>query len=356
MSSTVTAKANVPPSKPPAVNRLNFELKVYKGLESTLCSGCGHDAITNGLIKALFEYGVSPYKVAKMSGIGCSSKTTAYFLGQSHGINAVHGRMAAIAVGVSAANRSLVNVGVSGDGDTASIGLSHFLHMVRRNTKLIYLVENNGCYGLTKGQFSATADKGSKSKGGGVNHMAPIDMCALAIEMGCGYVARSFSGDAKQVVPLLKGAIAHPGTSVIDIVSPCVTFNNHEGSTKSYTYAKENEDPLHELGFVPFFEQIEVEYDAGTTKVVELPDHSKITLKKLEHDYDPTNREQALALLHQATDEQEFLTGLLYYSAATPPMDEQMNLVDTPLVSLPASQLRPGKEALDTVMSRHRSA
>src|SRR5581483_4766125 len=266
MSGEATAKAPSAPTKAPALNRLNFELKVYKGSESTLCSGCGHDAITNSLIKAMFEYGISPYNLAKLSGIGCSSKTTAYFLGQSHGFNAVHGRMAAIAVGVSAANRQLVNVGVSGDGDTASIGLGHFLHMVRRNTKLIYIIENNGCYGLTKGQFSATADKGSKSKGGGVNQMTPIDMCALAIEMGCGFVGRSFSGDAKQMAALLKGAIAHPGTSVIDIVSPCVTFNNHEGSTKSYTYAKENEDPLHEMGFVPFFEQIQVEYDPGTTQ------------------------------------------------------------------------------------------
>jgi 2-oxoglutarate ferredoxin oxidoreductase subunit beta len=264
--------------------------------------------------------------------------------------------MAAIATGVATANRNLVNVGVSGDGDTASIGLGNFLHMVRRNTKLIYLVENNGCYGLTKGQFSATADKGSKSKGGGVNQMAPIDLCALAIEMGCGYVGRSFSGDNKQMLALLKGAIAHPGTSVLDIVSPCVTFNNHEGSTKSYTYAKENEDPLHEVGFVPFFEQITVEYDPGTTQVVELHDHSKITLKKLEHAYDPTNRAQALNLLHTANEEQEFLTGLIYYNGSVPAMDEQMELHDTPLVHLPNEKLRPSKEALDTVMARHRSA
>ena len=288
---TTAAPEKKPPSpaaKPRALNRRNLDLQTYKGLESTLCSGCGHDSITNGIIKALFDYGVPPHGVAKLSGIGCSSKTTAYFLGQSHGFNAVHGRMAAIAVGTGAANRTLFNIGVSGDGDTASIGLGHFMHMVRRNTRMVYLIENNGCYGLTKGQFSATADKGSKQKGGAVNHMPPIDCCALAIEMGCGYVARSFSGDSKQMLSLLKGAIAHQGTSVLDIVSPCVTFNNHEGSTKSYPYAKEHEELLNEVGFVPFFEEIHVDYEPGTTQLVELHDNSRITLKKLERAYDPT--------------------------------------------------------------------
>jgi 2-oxoglutarate ferredoxin oxidoreductase subunit beta len=349
MSATSPAAA-----KPAQTNRLNLELKVYKGLESTLCSGCGHDSITNSLIKGLFDYGVSPTNVAKLSGIGCSSKTTAYFMSQSHGFNAVHGRMAAIAVGTNLANHHLVNVGVSGDGDTASIGLSHFLHMVRRNTQIVYLIENNGCYGLTKGQFSATADKGSKQKGGAVNQMTPIDMCALAIEMGCGYVARSFSGDAKQMLALIKGAIAHGGTAVLDIISPCVTFNNHEGSTKSYPYAKSHEDPLHEVGFVPHFDPVEVDYDAGTTKVVELHDHSRITLKKLGHEYDPTNRTQALDLLHKANKEQLFLTGLLYYEKEQVPMDQQMNLVDRPLATLPESKLRPSAETLAQIMDKYR--
>ncbi len=349
MSTTAPAAA----AKPAAVNRINLPMQVYKGLESTLCSGCGHDSITNALIKGLYEYGVQPNKVAKLSGIGCSSKTTAYFLNQSHGINAVHGRMAAIAVGSNVANRSLLNVGISGDGDTASIGLSHFLHMVRRNTQLVYIIENNGCYGLTKGQFSATADKGSVQKGGkSVNHMTPIDTCALAIEMGCGFVARSFSGDAKQCLTLLKAAIAHKGTAVLDIVSPCVTFNNHEGSTKSYPYAKSHEDPLHELGFVPYFEEIQVEYDPGTTKIVELQDHSKITLKKLEHDYDPTNRSQALDLLHKANAEQLFLTGLIYADASQPPMDEQLNLCAEPLATLPESRTRPSADVLAQIMKR----
>jgi 2-oxoglutarate/2-oxoacid ferredoxin oxidoreductase subunit beta len=341
-------------AKPGQVNRLGIDMKVYKALESTLCAGCGHDSITNAIIKSLYEYGVEPHNVAKLSGIGCSSKTTAYFLGRSHGFNAVHGRAAAIAAGVHLANRQLLNIVVSGDGDTASIGLSHYLHAIRRNVPMIYVIENNGCYGLTKGQFSATADKGSVQKGGDVNQMPPIDCCALAIEMGCGYVGRSFSGDAKQMLALFKGAIAHKGSAILDIVSPCVTFNNHEGSTKSYPYAKEHEDPLHELGFVPFYDEVRVEYDPGTTKVVELQDHSKITLKKLGHDYDPSNRTQALDLLHKANVEQLFLTGLIYYDKSVVPMDEQVGMVPEPLATLSASRLRPNDETLAKIMTQYR--
>jgi 2-oxoglutarate ferredoxin oxidoreductase subunit beta len=343
-----------PAAKVTKTNRLGLELKVYKGADSTLCNGCGHDAITNAIIKSFFEYGVQPHRVAKLSGIGCSSKTTAYFLGRSHGFNAVHGRMSAIATGSNLANRTLLNIGVSGDGDTASIGLGNFLHMVRRNAQIVYVIENNGCYGLTKGQFSATADKGAVQKGGDVNQMTAIDCCALAIELGCGFVARSFSGDAKQLGALLKAAIAHPGTALLDVVSPCVTFNNHEGSTKSYPYSKEHEDPLHEIGFVPFFEPIDVDYPAGTTKFLELQDGSKITLQKLEHDYDPTDRTRALDLLHKANRDRHFLTGLLYYDPSAPPMAEQLNLMDEPLATLPASKLRPAPEALAKVMERFR--
>jgi 2-oxoglutarate ferredoxin oxidoreductase subunit beta len=349
-----------PPSEPKAppkaakTNRLGLDLKVYKGADSTLCNGCGHDAITHAIIKSFYEYGVQPHRVAKLSGIGCSSKTTAYFLGKSHGFNAVHGRMAAVATGSNLANRTLLNIGVSGDGDTASIGLGNFLHMVRRNVQLVYIIENNGCYGLTKGQFSATADKGAVQKGGDVNAMAAIDCCALAIEMGCGFVARSFSGDAKQLGVLIKAAIAHPGTAVLDVVSPCVTFNNHEGSTKSYPYSKEHEDPLHELGFVPFFEPLDVDYPAGTTKLLELQDGSKITLKKLEHEYDPTDRSRALELLDKANRERHFLTGLLYYDGSAPSMADQLSLVDEPLATLPAFRLRPPPEALAKVMDRFR--
>jgi 2-oxoglutarate ferredoxin oxidoreductase subunit beta len=351
---TQSSSAKAPAPKAVKTNRLGLDLKVYKGSDSTLCNGCGHDAITHSIVKSLFEYGVEPRKVAKLSGIGCSSKTTAYFLGQAHGFNAVHGRMAAIVTGSSIANRTLLNVGISGDGDTASIGLGNFLHMVRRNTQIVYIIENNGCYGLTKGQFSATADKGAVQKGGDVNQMEAIDLCALAIEMGCGFVARSFSGDAKQLGALIKASIAHKGTAVLDVVSPCVTFNNHEGSTKSYPYSKEQEDPLHEIGFVPYFEPIHVDYEPGTTVLLDLPDGSKIALRKLERDYDPTNRTRALELLHEANRDRLFLTGLVYYDRSMPSMDAQMNLVDEPLATLPASKLRPSPEALAKVMERFR--
>jgi len=334
---TESPSAKGPSPKAAKTNRLGLDLKVYKGLDSTLCNGCGHDAITHSIVKSFFEYGVEPHRVAKLSGIGCSSKTTAYFLGRSHGFNAVHGRMAAIVTGSNLANRTLLNIGVSGDGDTASIGLGNFLHMVRRNVQIVYIIENNGCYGLTKGQFSATADKGAVQKGGDVNKMETLDCCALAIEMGCGYVARSFSGDAKQLGALIKGAIAHKGTAVLDVVSPCVTFNNHEGSTKSYPYSKEHEDPLHEVGFVPFFEPTEIDYPPGTTKSLDLPDGSHITLQKLGHDYDPTDRTEALDLLHKADRQRLFLTGLLYYDESAPPMSEQLNLVADPLGTLPES-------------------
>jgi 2-oxoglutarate ferredoxin oxidoreductase subunit beta len=350
MSEVAAAKAK----KPAAQNRLGLELKVYKGLESTLCNGCGHDSITGALIRALFEHDVEPHMVAKLSGIGCSSKTTAYFLERSHGFNAVHGRMAAISAGVHAANHKLLNVGVSGDGDTASIGLGNFLHMMRRNVPLVYIIENNGCYGLTKGQFSATADKGSMNKGGTTNPTDPIDCCTLAIEMGSSYVARSFSGDIKQLVPLLKGAMSHRGAAVIDVVSPCVTFNNHEGSTKSYPYSKEHEDPIHEVGFVPSYEAVTVDYDPGTTKLVTLHDGSKITLKKLDHDHDPSDRAKAMALLERSRKEQLFLTGLLYHDKGFAPLDEQLRLIDEPLATLPESRTRPGADVLAKIMERHK--
>ncbi len=352
----MTTEATPAPAAAPApkLNRLGLEIKSYRGGESTLCAGCGHDSITKSIIDSFFELGVEPYRLAKLSGIGCSSKTTAYFLSQSHGFNAVHGRMAALATGVNAANRTLINVGVSGDGDTASIGLGNFLHMIRRNVPIVYIIENNGCYGLTKGQFSATADKGSVQKGGAVNQMAPIDCCALAIEMGCGYVARSFSGDFKQVVALLKGAIAHGGAALVDIVSPCITFNNHEGSTKSYKYAKSHEEPLHDLGFTPYFEEIKVEMEPGTSKLVELHDGSKITLKKLSHEYDPTSKMEALKLLHRDQAATEFFTGLLYYNGNTMAADQQMNLIAEPLATMASSRLRPSDQALGEIMERYK--
>ena len=249
MSSTAEPKA-------PPTNRVGLTVKEYGGSKSTLCVGCGHDVITRQITQAIYEMSIPPYKVAKMSGIGCSSKTTAYFADRGHGFNAVHGRMPAVATGAMMVNPSLLAVGVSGDGDTASIGAGQFVHLLRRNVPMVYIVENNGVYGLTKGQFSATADAGSKLKTGVVNDLPAIDLCAMAIELGCGYVARSFSGDMKQLVALLKGALAHRGTALLDVVSPCVTFNNHDSSTKSYKWAKDHEIPIHEIGFVPYYEDI----------------------------------------------------------------------------------------------------
>ncbi len=332
------------------VNRIGLPQTAYRGVPSTLCSGCGHDAITNQIIKAAFELNLEPHRVAKLSGIGCSSKTTAYFLGQSHGFNAVHGRMSAIAVGVNLANRTLINIGVSGDGDTASIGLGQFLHMIRRNVQLCYIIENNGVYGLTKGQFSATADKGSLQKKGETNEMFPIDCCALAIEMGCEFVGRSFSGDMKQLCALLKGALSHKGTALIDVVSPCITFNNHEGSTKSYKFAKEHEDPLHEIGFVPHYEAFTADYAEGTTHQIDLPSGDRLILKKLQHDYDPSDKTKALELLSKARDERLFLTGLIYLGKKQTTMVEQKNLVEESLASLPQSSVRPPPEVLAQVM------
>jgi 2-oxoglutarate/2-oxoacid ferredoxin oxidoreductase subunit beta len=346
-----TAQPPAAAPKPPATNRIGLPLNIYKGAESTLCAGCGHDSITSQLIKALFEMDVQPYEVAKMSGIGCSSKSTAYFLGQSHGFNGVHGRMAAMATGSYLANRKLVYVGISGDGDTASIGLGHFLHSIRRNVPLLYILENNGVYGLTKGQFSATADKGSSHKKGFENEMTPIDCCALAINMGCQFVARSFSGDVKQLVPLLKGALAHSGFALIDIVSPCVTFNNHEGSTKSLKYAREHEEPLHEIGFVPYYEEIKVDYEPGTVQQVDLPDGSHFILKKLGYDYDPSNKQTAFQYLRKAQEDRLLLTGLIYHDPNTSkPLAEQMDLINEPLAHLPQDRIRPGPEALEAVM------
>jgi 2-oxoglutarate ferredoxin oxidoreductase subunit beta len=340
-----------PPAAPKQVNRLGLTLADYKGADSTLCAGCGHDAITAQIIKAFYEYGVEPHRVAKLSGIGCSSKTPAYFLSQSHGLNGVHGRMPALATGVMLANRTLVSIGVSGDGDTASIGMGQFVHMLRRNIPMIYIVENNGVYGLTKGQFSATADYGSKAKSGVINDLPAIDICAMAIELGCNFVCRSFAGDPKQMVALLKAALGHRGTALFDVISPCVTFNNHDGSTKSYKYAKEHEELLHEISFVPFFEQIVVDYNAGETRDVELHDGSHVRLRKTAQDYDPTSRVEALDMLRRTRDSNEFLTGLIYVNEEKPDFLTLLNLVDAPLAELPQNETQPGERDLKEIMS-----
>lgn len=331
-------------------NRIGLTLADYKGAPSTLCDGCGHDAITSQIIKAFYELGLEPHNVAKLSGIGCSSKTPAYFLNRSHGFNAVHGRMPSIATGVNAANKNLVLIGVSGDGDTASIGLGQFCHLVRRNVPIVYIIENNGVYGLTKGQFSATADLGSKLKTGVQNDLTPIDLCGLAIELGCGFVARSFAGDPKQLVTLLKAAASHKGTAVLDVISPCVTFNNHEGSTKSYKYAKDAETPLHELGYIPFFEQITVDYEPGSVQEVELHDGSHLRLKKLHKDYDPTDKMAAINTIQQAAKDKQFLTGLLYIDEKKPDFMSLMDVDDQPLALLNQDKVRPSKAVLEEIM------
>src|SRR5512144_2702026 len=272
------------------LNRLGLEQQAYRGGKTTLCAGCGHNAISERIIEAFFEMGIDGRQVIKMSGIGCSSKSPAYFLGASHGFNAVHGRMPSVATGAMLANKKLVAIGVSGDGDTGAIGIGQFVHLMRRNVPMIYIIEDNGCYGLTKGQFSPTADVGSKLKNGMLNELPPIDTCVMAIELGATFVARSFSGDKKQLSAILKAAVAHRGTAMIDVLSPCVTFNDHEGSTKSYSYVKEHDEVLGEISFVPFFDDIAVEYEPGTTKEVVLHDGSRLYLKKIEADYDPTDR------------------------------------------------------------------
>src|SRR5215471_18931269 len=338
----------------PATNRAGLTAKEYGGLKSTLCVGCGHDVITRQITQAFFEMGVAPFKVAKLSGIGCSSKTTAYFADRGHGFNAVHGRMPAVATGAALANPQLLYLGVSGDGDTASIGAGQFVHLLRRNVPMIYIVENNGVYGLTKGQFSATADLGSQLKTGVVNDLPAIDLCAMAIELGCGYVARSFSGDMKQLVALIKGAIAHRGTALLDVISPCVTFNNHESSTKSYKWAKDHEEAIQEIGFVPYFEEIHVDYDAGTTQDVKLHDGSHIRLKKLRADYDPTQKKQAFELLREAQEKGEFLTGLIYVEPQKKDFLALLDLPAEPLATLPLERVRPGREALEKMMEELR--
>ena len=334
----------------PQKNRIGLTAADYKGSKSTLCPGCGHDAITGSIIQAAFEMGLEPHRVAKLSGIGCSSKTPAYFMSRSHAFNAVHGRMPSIATGVFLANRELTLLGVSGDGDTASIGLGQFCHLVRRNVPVAYIIENNGVYGLTKGQFSATADLGTRAKTGRVNDLMPIDLCALAIQLGCGFVARSFSGDPKQLRPVLKAALSHRGTAVVDVLSPCVTFNNHEGSTKSYVAVKEHDEPLHEVTYVPHFEHIEVDYAPGESREVTLHDGSKVVLKKLSDDYDPSDGFRAMTILNHARDEGKFVTGILYVDPKKPAFDEEVGLADGPLSALTLGQARPPKRVLDEVM------
>ena len=331
-------------------NRLGLELPVYRGSKTTLCAGCGHNAISERVIDACFGMGIDPSQVVKLSGIGCSSKSPAYFLGSSHGFNAVHGRMPSVGTGALLANKDLVAIGVSGDGDTGAIGIGQFVHLMRRNIPIIYIIEDNGCYGLTKGQFSPTADVGSTLKTGVVNDLPPIDTCALAVQLGATFVARSFSGDKKQLTAVLKAALSHRGTAMIDVLSPCVTFNDHEGSTKSYAYVKSHDDPLEELDFVPYFEDISIDYEPGTTQEVTLHDGSRLFLKKLDNGHDPTDKMQALTVLHDTHARGEFATGLIYVEPRTDDFLTALNLVDEPLASLSEDQVRPPKSVLDEIM------
>jgi 2-oxoglutarate/2-oxoacid ferredoxin oxidoreductase subunit beta len=338
----------------PKINRLGLSVLDYRGGKTTLCAGCGHNAISERIIDALYEMGVQPERVAKLSGIGCSSKTPAYFLSRAHSFNSVHGRMPSIATGAILANRGMLALGVSGDGDTASIGIGQFVHLMRRNLPLIYIIEDNGVYGLTKGQFSATADLGSKLKTGVINELPPIDTCELAISLGATFVGRSFSGDKRQLHAMLKAAIAHNGTVLLDVISPCVTFNDHEGSTKSYKYMLDHEEPLQEINFIPAFENISVDYDPGTTLEVEMHDGSKLRLRKLEEDYDPTNKIHAITRLNEAKEKGEMLTGVLYVNTKVPTFLDMLNITDEPLATLPASVVRPGAEVLEQVMEELR--
>jgi 2-oxoglutarate/2-oxoacid ferredoxin oxidoreductase subunit beta len=339
---------------PRKVNRIGLDVLNYRGGKTTLCAGCGHNSISERIIECFYELGVEPWRVAKFSGIGCSSKSPAYFLGMSHGFNGVHGRMPALASGALLANRNILGLGVTGDGDTASIGIGQFMHLVRRNIPMIYVIENNGVYGLTKGQFSATADVGSTLKTGTPNDLPPFDCCALALKWGATLVARSFSGDKRQLQAIFKAAIVHKGLSVIDVISPCVTFNDHEGSTKSYGYMKDHDEPLHELDFVPSYEDISVEIAEGETREVALHGGSRLRLRKLERDYDPSSRIGAMTALAEAEEKEEVLTGLLYVNTEKPTFLETLNMSDEPLATLPLEKVRPGKEALDEIMEELR--
>jgi len=330
-------------------NKLGYTVDYYEGALSTLCAGCGHDSISAGIIQAAFELNIEPHKLAKLSGIGCSSKTPAYLLSNSHGFNSVHGRMPSVATGANLANRDLIYFGVSGDGDTASIGMGQFVHVVRRNLNMTYIVMNNGCYGLTKGQDSATADAGSKNKTGQVNLFESIDLASLAIELGATFVAQSFSGDKVQLVPLIKAAMKHPGFAFINVISPCVTFNNNVGSTKSYDYVREHVEATATMDFVPEMTEITANYDEGTVKHVKMHDGTTIKLNKLAQEWDPLDRQSATNAMINSKAKGEILTGLLYMNPETTDLHNLIQTSDFPLNTLQKDVLCPGSEALKEI-------
>jgi len=333
-----------------STNNAGLSRNDYRGAPSTLCQGCGHNGIAAQIVAACYEMDVVPEKVVKFSGIGCSSKSPTYFLGRSFSFNGLHGRMPSLALGALFADHTLKGIGVSGDGDSASIGLGQFKHLVRRNLPMVYIVENNGVYGLTKGQFSATADRGLSMKKQGTNPYLPVDIAMEALVANASFVARSFAGDPRQVKELIKAALAHNGIAVLDIISPCVTFGNHEESVHSYSYGKEHEEPLHEISFVPARDEITVEdFEEGTTREVTLHDGSQVVLKKLENDYDPTSRWQALHMLEDAHTNNWLVTGLIYVDPDMPTMYDLYNLPATPLNRMTEKNIRPSKESLDKV-------
>ncbi len=330
-------------------NDLGFTRRDYEGAVSTLCAGCGHDSISAAIVQACHELSIAPHRVAKLSGIGCSSKTPTYFLGASHGFNTVHGRMPSVLTGAYLANRDLIYLGVSGDGDSASIGLGQFAHIMRRGVNMTYIVMNNGVYGLTKGQFSATADKGSTAKKGAVNNDAGIDLASMAILMGASFVARSFSGDKGQLVPLIKAAISHPGPAILDVISPCVAFNNHKGSTRSYDYVREHNDALNRLDVIEGAAPMSADYEPGTSVQIEQPNGTIIDLHKVAPDYDPSDKAGALAYIQQREEAGMVTTGLLYLDAGRRDLHGRMNTVATPLNRLNETALCPGDDVLDAI-------
>ncbi len=340
------------PARAVKLNVINEPKESYTGGKSSLCPGCGHDQISNVIISAAWESGVEPHRIAKMSGIGCSSKTPAYYLGKSHGFNTVHGRMPSVTTGAYAVNKDLLYIGVSGDGDSASIGIGQLIHAIRRNMDMVYIIENNGVYGLTKGQYSATADIGSKKKKGPENKTQPIDLCALAINLGCTFVARSFSGSRKQLNAILKAAMSHKGFALIDVISPCVTFNNNDESMKSYGYVKENEVTLHMTDYIPHFSPVEeIEVPEGHYRDITLHDGSTIRLETISKEHDPNNAVAALTALHNAESNAKHVTGLLYFDNTKASLAEDLAIVDTPLIDVLDEELRPNKKVLDDINS-----
>ncbi len=335
-------------------NDLGYTRSDYEGLDSTLCAGCGHDSVTNGIIQACFELSIEPHRVAKLSGIGCSSKTPAYFLNKSHGFNSVHGRMPSIATGANMANKDLLYIGVSGDGDTASIGMGQFVHVVRRNLNMVYIVMNNGCYGLTKGQDSATADKGSSSKKGRPNPFEAIDLCEMAVQMGAGFVARGFSGDKEQLVPLLKAAMLHKGFALVDVISPCVTFNNTESSTKSYHWVRDHMEASGTFDFIPEREEITTRYEEGTTQSVALHDGTVIKLHKSDNSFDVTQRRSAINALENHREKGQILTGILHINETLKDTHDIIETTDKPLNALTQEELCPGNQILQQIFETYR--